>query len=240
MVIERRALDQLGVTHTPHLTVQHHFCFGAYAHPERERWGGLRGLNNNSFAVGASGSPQLHDDIDVITWVRRGVIERSGNLGSGHRLTAGNVQLLSSGSGIADLIVSVGFKPAEFIEIWLPYDQPDETPRRMTTRFPTLDQKKKVAILASGLPEDSGAMPLRSASRVVGVRLTVGARFRYSLAPRRYAYILAASGVIEVGATRIGRGEAAAVRDETSLDIIAVKGAEIVIIDVRAATEAQL
>jgi redox-sensitive bicupin YhaK (pirin superfamily) len=85
--------------------------------------------------------------------------------------------------------------------------------------------------LASGLPGDEDALPIRTAARVAGATIKAGETTEYDLDPSRHAYLVPAVGSVEVNGVRLDARDGAAITGETRLSITALEDAEIVLVD---------
>jgi redox-sensitive bicupin YhaK (pirin superfamily) len=85
--------------------------------------------------------------------------------------------------------------------------------------------------LASGLPGDDEALPIRTPGRVLGATVRSGETLDYDLAPGRRAYLVPARGAVEVNGVRVGTRDGAAINDEPRLRITALDDAELVMVD---------
>ena len=85
--------------------------------------------------------------------------------------------------------------------------------------------------LASGIPGDEDALPIRTDARVAGATLKAGETTEYVLGKDRHAYLVPAIGAIEVNGVRLDARDGAAVRDEALLKVTALEDAEIVLVD---------
>src|SRR5882672_9827626 len=99
-VIERRRFAELGHEQLDWLDTHFHFSFAHYRDPERMNWGALRVWNDDEIAPGAGFPPHPHADMEIITYVRQGAITHKDSLGNEGRTTAGDVQVMSAGTGI--------------------------------------------------------------------------------------------------------------------------------------------
>lgn len=99
-----------------------------------------------------------------------------------------------------------------------------------TRRFPRKDRANQFVALASGLPGDSEALPIRADARVLGATLLAGAQVQYELGVFRYAYLAPARGAVGVNGFRIAVGDGIAALDEHSLTIATEDEAEVVLV----------
>jgi redox-sensitive bicupin YhaK (pirin superfamily) len=99
-MIDRRPFDKLGGADHGWLKAKHHFSFGSYYDPSNMNWGALRVWNDDEIAPNTGFPPHPHSDMEIITYVRDGAITHQDNLGNKGRTEAGDVQVMSAGSGI--------------------------------------------------------------------------------------------------------------------------------------------
>src|ERR1700756_4993301 len=99
-MIERRAFADLGGADHGWLKAKHHFSFAGYYEPSRMGWGNLRVWNDDEIAAQSGFPPHPHADMEIITYVRDGAITHQDSLGNKGRTEAGDVQVMSAGSGI--------------------------------------------------------------------------------------------------------------------------------------------
>ncbi|MBL8881330.1 MAG: pirin family protein, partial [Phycisphaerales bacterium] len=92
--------DRLGRFRNEWLNARHHFSFGSYFDPEKLGWGALRVWNDDEIAPGTGFDLHPHRDMEIITYVRQGSITHRDNLGNVGETSAGNVQVMSAGTGI--------------------------------------------------------------------------------------------------------------------------------------------
>ena len=118
-MLELRPFNTLGAAHHGWLDAHHHFSFAEYYDPHRMSWGNLRVWNDDVIAAG-SGFPQHpHRDMEIITYVREGAITHQDNLGNKGRTEAGDVQVMSAGTGIAHSEYNLEAEDAKIFQIWI-------------------------------------------------------------------------------------------------------------------------
>src|ERR1700757_4689459 len=99
-MIERRPFNELAGEDRDWLKARHHFSFGAHADPTRMGWGSLRIWNDDEIAPNAGFPPHAHANMEIITYVRDGAVSHRDSLGNTGRIVAGDVQVMSAGTGI--------------------------------------------------------------------------------------------------------------------------------------------
>ena len=99
-MIDVRRFQSLGRFENDWLNARHHFSFSEYYDPERMGHGALRVWNDDTIKAGTGFPPHPHDNMEIITYVRKGAISHKDSLGNSGRTEAGDVQVMSAGTGI--------------------------------------------------------------------------------------------------------------------------------------------
>src|SRR5437868_12905905 len=99
-MIDKRPFAGLGGADHGWLKAKHHFSFANDHDPKRMSWGALRVWNDDQIAAQSGFPPHPHSDMEIITYVRQGAITHQDSLGNQGRTEAGDVQVMSAGSGI--------------------------------------------------------------------------------------------------------------------------------------------
>jgi redox-sensitive bicupin YhaK (pirin superfamily) len=166
--------------------------------------------------------------MEIITYVREGAITHEDSLGNVGRTEAGQVQVMSAGTGIRHAEVNRGPGLVRLFQIWIRPNRTGLAPRWETRPFPR--RHGILEVLASGLDEDSGVPAISQDARVLAATLETGERVAY--APRhRHAYLVAARGTVAVNGRTVGERSGLLAADEAELDILATADAEIVVVD---------
>jgi len=233
-MIERRPFDRLGGADHGWLDAKHHFSFAGYHDPARMGWGALRVWNDDTIAPQTGFPPHPHADMEIITYVREGAISHKDSLGNAGRTVAGDVQVMSAGTGITHAEYNLESETTRIFQIWIIPDEHGQSPSWGTKPFPKGERSGRFVALASGFKDDTDALPLRTEARVLGATLKAGETAEYTLAPGRYGYLVPASGRIELNGVSLEARDGAAIRDERTLRVTAQENAELVLVDVPA------
>jgi quercetin 2,3-dioxygenase len=231
-MIECRPVKLLGGADHGWLKARHHFSFANYYDPKRMSWGALRVWNDDEIAPGSGFPPHPHADMEIITFVREGAITHADSMKNEGRTEAGDVQVMSAGSGVRHSEYNLEPDTTKIFQIWIEPTEKGRTPSWGAKPFPKQDRSGRFVTLASGKPEDVDALPIRADARVLGATLKVGETAEYRLASGRRAYLVPSTGIVEVNGVRLEERDGAAVQDERQLKITAIEDAEIVLVDV--------
>ena len=118
-MIERRPFENLGGARYDWLKTKHHFSFADYFDPQRMGWGALRVWNDDEIATGTGFPPHPHADMEIITYVRQGAITHQDSLGNKGRTEAGDVQVMSAGTGIRHSEHNFEPETTTLFQIWI-------------------------------------------------------------------------------------------------------------------------
>jgi len=230
-MIEKRPFAELGGADHGWLKARHHFSFADYYNPARTSWGALRVWNDDEIAANSGFPPHPHADMEIITYVREGAITHKDSLGNEGRTEAGDVQVMSAGTGIRHAEYNLEPQTTRIFQIWIQPSRRGGEPTWGARPFPKADRAGRFVTLASGLAGDDDALPIRTDARVAGATLKAGETADYALADGRHAYLVPAVGAVEVNGIRLDARDGAAVRDEPVLRIKALQDSEVVLVD---------
>jgi redox-sensitive bicupin YhaK (pirin superfamily) len=230
-MIERRPFGELGHADHGWLNARHHFSFANWYDPARMGWGALRVWNDDEIAPKSGFPPHPHRDMEIVTYVRKGAITHQDSLGNQGRTEAGDVQVMSAGSGIRHAEYNLEDETTTLYQIWIEPTSSGGAPSWGAKPFPKGDRAGKFVVLASGRDGDADALPIRADARVLGATIRAGESADYELGEGRSAYLAAAAGQVEVNGVRLETRDGAAIRDERKLSIKALADAEVVLVD---------
>ncbi|QQV77749.1 pirin family protein [Sphingomonas aliaeris] len=230
-MIERRPFAELGAANHGWLDAKHHFSFANYYDPKRMSWGPIRVWNDDTIAAGTGFPPHPHADMEIITYVREGAITHTDSLGNVGRTEAGDVQVMSAGSGVRHSEYNREDVTTKIFQIWIEPKTRGEAPSWGAKPFPRDERSGQFVTLASGIQGDDDALPIRTDARIVGATLKAGETAEYPLGADRHAYLVPASGSVEVNGVRLDARDGAAISDEAILRVTAIADAELVLVD---------
>lgn len=235
-MIDVRPFASLGGANHGWLNAHHHFSFAEYRDPARMQWGKLRVWNDDEIAAGTGFDPHPHRDMEIVTYVRQGAITHKDSLGNTGRTEAGDVQIMSAGSGIVHSEYNLESETTTLFQIWIQTDQRGAQPRWGAKTFPREARDASFEVLAGGRPGDAerGALPLYADAAVLAATLKPGQTLRQPLAPGRAAYLVPARGAVRVNGVALNARDGAAIRDEAALEMTASEEAELVLVEVKA------
>jgi redox-sensitive bicupin YhaK (pirin superfamily) len=232
-MIDHRALAGLASSDFGWLKAHHHFPIDGRRDPAHAPIRSLYVWNDDEFAPGHGFPLHCHRDVEIITYVRTGAVTHEDTLGNSYEIRAGNVQVMSAGSGLRHSEYNRGRQPLKIFQIWLAPNRLGARPSYATRRFPGGEQSNCLTILASGLAEDaqSDALPLRADARVLAGRLEIGKSMGYEIKGGRDVYLVPALGTVSVNGVRIEEGDGVAITEETMLECKGLADSKLVVVE---------
>lgn len=224
-----------GLAHRDHgwLDTRFHFSFADYHDPERMSWGKIRVWNDDLIAPKSGFPPHPHRDMEIVTFVRTGAITHKDSMGNTGRTGAGDVQVMSAGTGVTHAEYNLEDEATSLFQIWIMPDRAGEAPDWGQREFPRGDRAGKFEVLASGDPDGDGALPIRSDARILAATLAAGDVATYQAAAERHQYLVATGGKILVNGREANPRDGVAITGEESIVVEALEDCELVMVDAR-------
>lgn len=230
-MIELRPFETLGGANHGWLDAHHHFSFADYHDPARTNWGRLRVWNDDTIAPRTGFPPHPHNDMEIVTYVRKGAITHRDSLGNEGRTEAGDVQVMSAGTGIRHSEYNLEDEETTLFQIWIMPDRRGEKPDWGARPFPKDDRAGRFVTLASGRSGDDDALPINADARVLGATIKAGDTVSYATEPGRHAYLVPATGRVRVGDVEAKARDGVAVTGLDTITVTALEDAELVLVD---------
>lgn len=229
--IERRPFSTLGHADHGWLNARHHFSFANYYDPDRMGWGSIRVWNDDEIAANSGFPPHPHRDMEIITYVRSGAITHQDSLGNTGRTEAGDVQVMSAGTGVRHSEYNLEPETTQIFQIWIEPKRLGGSPSWGAKPFPKDDRSGRFVTLASGFADDGDALPIRADARLLAATVKAGDTVTYTLGEGRHGYLVPATGLIEIDGDRFAARDGAAITGGQTLTITAIEESEIVLVD---------
>ena len=230
-MIERRPFESLGGANHGWLNAKHHFSFANYHDPKRMGWGAIRVWNDDEIAPNSGFPPHPHRDMEIITFVRSGAITHQDSMGNTGRTAAGDVQVMSAGTGVRHAEYNLEPETTRIFQIWIEPRLKGGAPSWGAKPFPRDDRSGRFVPLASGYAEDVEALRIRADARVLGATLKAGETLTHEVGAGRHAYLVPATGAVEIDGVRFDARDGAAIDGGATVSITALEDAEIVLVD---------
>jgi quercetin 2,3-dioxygenase len=236
-MIDVRPFETLGAMNIGWLDAHYHFSFADYHDPNRVHWGALRVWNDDTIKPGTGFQRHGHRDMEIVTYVRKGAITHRDHLGNEGRTEAGDVQVMSAGTGIMHEEHNREATDTQIFQLWIVPKMLGVKPGWASAKFPKGERAGKMVTLASGKAGDGfgsandGALTIHQDAAVLGATLNPGQELRHSLDPARHYYLVAAAGALTVNGKPVKARDGVAITGERGLILAASEPSEVLLVD---------
>ena len=230
-MIDIRKFDSLGHADHGWLNARHHFSFANYHDPKRMGWGRIRVWNDDQIAGKSGFPPHPHRDMEIITYVRTGAITHQDSMGNKGRTAAGDVQVMSAGTGVTHAEYNLEDETTTLFQIWIETDRPGAKPGWGAMPFPKESREGQFQLLASGNGDD-GVLHINADAKILGATLKAGETLAYAADPERHLYLVP-SGRVEVNGNVAEKRDGVAITGEKKVTVKADEDTELVLVDAR-------
>jgi redox-sensitive bicupin YhaK (pirin superfamily) len=211
------------------LQAKHHFAIGPYGNPAHKAVENLIVLNDDEIAPHTGFGLHHHENVEIVSYLREGTVTHRDDQGSIGKTHAGDVQVMSAGTGIRHSEENEEDVPIRLFQIWLKPSAAGGIPQWGNKPFPKADRAGAFVPLASGRNAE-GALPIRTDAEVYGALLQAGARASFSFRKGDAGYLVPATGEVEVGMVKVGAREGLVIENEKMVAINALRDSELILV----------
>ena len=234
-MLQHHKFENLGGADHGWLNAKHHFSFAGYHDPQKLSHGELLVINDDRIAPHSGFDTHPHRDMEIITYVRKGAITHQDNKGNKGRTTAGNVQIMSAGTGISHSEFNLENEETNIYQIWIKPSRKGLVPKWKAAEFPTTPVTSALPLLVSG--DGNAPLQINQDARIYAGRLGEGRALTHLITGK--AYLLVSEGEVMVNDIHAKKGDGIAVSDEKTVTLNAKTDAELLIIEVPGINDAR-
>jgi redox-sensitive bicupin YhaK (pirin superfamily) len=215
------------------LNAKHSFSFASWQHPERVHFGALRVLNDDIVAPSMGFGKHPHDNMEIITIPLKGALKHQDSMGNSSVIEAGEVQVMSAGTGVQHSEVNAKHDEAiNLFQIWIFPNKHNVTPRYDQIRYDEESMRNNFLQVVSPNPDDAGTW-IHQDAWIHLSQLEEGKSLNYELKQKgNGVYILNIEGTFEIANQLLEKRDAIGVWETTSIDIKANKSGRLLLIEV--------
>jgi redox-sensitive bicupin YhaK (pirin superfamily) len=233
-MIRLRQANERGKTKLAWLDSHHTFSFGEYHDPKHMGFYSLRVINDDTVAPGKGFSTHAHQNMEILSWVIDGSLAHRDSTGVSSVILPSELQRMSAGTGVRHSEFNGSQNdPVHFLQIWLLPAENGITPSYEQKNFPVTERQRRLRLMAS--PDGrEGSVRVHQDALVYDGLLSNRQNVSYELSANRHAWIHVVKGEIDVNGAVLQAGDAAAVSDETSVNLTGIgAGGEIMLFDLQ-------
>jgi redox-sensitive bicupin YhaK (pirin superfamily) len=219
-MLQLRKSEERGRFQNEWLDSYHTFSFGSYYDPEFIQFGTLRVINQDVIAPSSGFGMHGHKDMEIFTYVLSGVLEHKDSMGNKEQIRAGEVQIMSAGTGV----VHSEYNPSatesvELLQIWVLPGQLRIEPR-YAQKFFERDEKLNQLRLIISPDETNESLKIVQKTWVWASLLENGKKLNFQPQEGKRAWFHVGSGSVKVGDHTLNKGDSMAIENEKEIQII--------------------
>ncbi len=231
-MIEIIPFTELGHFENDWLQSRFHFDFAGVTAPMGRGFGPLKVWNDDIIKPHSGFDMHGHRNMEIITYVRKGAISHEDSLGNQGRIPAGDIQVMSAGTGIRHAERNADDETTELFQIWIEPDRLGLDPGWRQAAVPRAQVAGRLKALVSGQAGVKALLPIHQDATLYGGHLPSGREIVQPLAFGRRAYVVTASGQLQINGSMMQAREGAAISDINAVKLKAGVDAEILLFDV--------
>ena len=210
------------------LDARHHFSFASYQDPERQQFGVLRVINDDVIKAGAGFDTHSHRNMEIITYVREGAITHRDSNGNVGRTVAGDVQVMSAGTGVFHSEFNLESEDTNIFQICIEPNQLEVKPRWDSYKFPKEPTADSLMLLVSG--DGDAPLSIHQDAFIYAGHLSEGTVLTHPI--KHQAYVLVSEGSLELEGRLLNKGDGLEVAEQSSINMKALSDTKVLVIDV--------
>ncbi|VAW96202.1 Pirin [hydrothermal vent metagenome] len=227
-MIRVRHSDARGQADHGWLQSHHTFSFAGYYDPDYMGVSELRVINDDKVAPGKGFQTHSHQDMEIISYVKKGTIEHKDSMGNIEKLPAGEFQLMSAGTGVTHSEYNPSAtEPLEFLQIWIQPNVQGIQPGYQQKRF---DRQDGLQLIASPDARDESFLIHQDAC-LYHLHPAGGQSTTHQINTGRTIYIHIISGSVSVNGKPLNSGDGATINDENIVEFICSENSEALVFD---------
>lgn len=215
------------------LDSHHTFSFAGYYEPSRVHFGLLRVLNDDVVQGGMGFGQHPHDNMEIVSIPLHGALEHRDSTGGHGIIRAGEVQIMSAGSGIAHSEKNASATDdVKFLQVWVFPKEQNIKPRYDQKFFDVRERQNKLQTVVSP-DKDNGALWINQDSWFNLTHVQKSASVEYPLRKTgNGVYVFVIEGSITVGDQKLSRRDGLGVYDTEKFGIQAIEESDVLLMEV--------
>lgn len=216
------------------LKATYSFSFSNYYNPARIHFGALRVLNDDYIEGGMGFGKHPHDNMEIVTIPLKGAVAHEDSTGMKGIVQAGDVQIMSAGSGIFHSEKNASHtEPLQLFQVWVMPKLKDIKPRYDQKSYLPSDFKNQWKTVVAPLGTDIDALQVNQDTYFNISHLDASKSLSYDVhGAQQGVFIMVIEGDITVAGQQLGRRDAIAISETESVTIEAKGNSQVLLIEV--------
>ena len=230
MITIRKANDRGHANHG-WLDSYHTFSFADYYDPKFMGFRSLRVINEDQVAAKRGFGTHSHRDMEIITYVLEGALEHQDSMGNRSVMRPGEVQRMTAGTGVSHSEYNHSDRETtHLLQIWILPETQGLEPSYEQKAYSAAEKRGKLRLIASQDGRD-GSVKVHQDLNLYATVLGEGEQVNFSVKGDRQVWVQVARGSVMLNGQPLAQGDAAAVSQETRLDLTGKEPAEVLVFD---------
>lgn len=212
-----RLREDRGKTRTQWLDSAHTFSFAQYFDPFNMGFSDLRVINDDIIAPEGGFDLHPHANMEIISVVLEGELEHKDSTGKEELLKAGEVQVMTAGSGIMHSEYNPSpMRNTHLLQIWILPNKKELTPEHAQKAFPKNEMINKLTLIVS---QDGkyGSLKINQDAQIFQSIVEADKTILYEMPENRKLWIQVAKGAIEVNSNILEAGDGMSIVNESGI-----------------------
>jgi quercetin 2,3-dioxygenase len=230
-VIQIRKSEERGRAEHGWLKSYHSFSFADYYDENFMGWGALRVINEDWIQGGMGFGTHGHRDMEIITYILEGALEHKDSMGTVAAIHPGEVQRMSAGTGVRHSEYNkLQDKNTHLLQIWILPEKEGVTPsyeqKSFEKEFATGD-----LVLVASQDGRGGSVKINQDAQMYVCNTKVKGEKTHTTTAERYLWVQVVKGTVSVDGHSLGGGDAAALKDVSSVKLSWTENSEFILFD---------
>ncbi len=206
------------------------FSFDSHFDSANIQFGSLRVFNDDLVAPAQGFDMHRHREMEIVSIILSGAISHEDSMGNRKRVKAGEVQVMSAGTGIRHSEYNLENKELHLYQIWFLPNKVELTPSYDQKDFSKNKKTNELLTIASG-KDDSNALFINSDACLMLGNLEKGKSLTHQIERNQKVLIYLTDGMLSVNGNELSVGDQARIEDEPQLNCHAVEPTNFVLIE---------
>jgi len=208
----------------------HSFSFGQHYDAGNVAFGPMVCHDDHLVRPGAGFDEHRHEDLEIVTWVLSGAVRHTASVGAANVVAAGEVQVLSAGSGVQHSeLADPAAGPTRFVQTWLRPDAAGAEPAYASADATDARRSGRLAPVVSG-HDPTALVSVGTASATLHVAtLEAGQTITLPDDPLQHVFVATGSLARSSLAEPLRAGDAFRIPDRPGLSVTAASQTELLV-----------
>jgi redox-sensitive bicupin YhaK (pirin superfamily) len=229
-MITIRKSNERGRANHGWLDTYHTFSFADYHDPRWMGYRSLRVINDDLVMPGMGFGKHPHRDMEIITYILSGRLEHKDSMGNGRVIQTGDVQYMAAGTGVQHSEFNPSSDEAvHLLQIWILPDTKNVKPRYAEKSFK--NTPPDALHLVTSKTGREGSIAIHQDAELWLAKLAPENHVTHKLNAGRHAWVHIAEGEVKLNGKTLLGGDAAAIDNESAIDLVGVKPSQVLLFD---------